>query len=84
MTTRFNKHDLASKLAESDLFDTKKSALEALELITSTIAGIVVEGNAVAIPDFGKFEAYTRENGKVKPKFTPFTSFKERVDALSA
>lgn len=76
MTTRLNKQDLAATLVSTGSFETKKAALIAIEAVTDAIRGIVVAGNAVAIPDFGKFEAYTRENGKVKPKFIPFGSFK--------
>jgi nucleoid DNA-binding protein len=79
MTKRYNKNDLATILVESGSFETKVSAVAAIEAVTSAMANIVIAGNAVAIPDFGKFEAYTRENGMVKPKFIPFGTFKESV-----
>ena len=81
MTTakRLNKHDLAANLAASGAFDSKKEALEAILSVTSEISKVMVSGDTVAIPDFGKFEAYTRQNGVVKPKFTPFATLKEAV-----
>jgi len=77
--TRLNKHDLSANLVTSGAFETKKAALEAILAVTSEISEVMIAGNAVAIPDFGKFEAYTRQNGVIKPKFTPFSILKEAV-----
>lgn len=79
MSTRLNKNDFAAILVAKELYPTKAAALAAIEVIFPAIADIVIAGDSLAIPDFGKFEAYTRLNGKVKPKFTPFGTFKDSV-----
>lgn len=76
-----NKTALAEKVLEFDNFETKKQAIEFVEDFFKIIRDTVAEGNAVSIPGFGKFEPYTRQNGTVKPKFVPFTAFKEQLTA---
>lgn len=95
MSNRLNKQDLVNKLAETEVFDSKKAATEALEVVISTIRAAVVAGNSVSISDFGVFSVAERaartgrnpQTGKaldipasLTPKFKAFTSFKSDVN----
>lgn len=79
MSNRLNKQDLATKLVDQGVTDTKKAAVEMIDALVDTIQSSVVAGDTIAIPDFGKFERYERLNGALKPKFTAFSSFKDAV-----
>lgn len=79
MSNRLNKNDVAAKLVEAGVADTKKAGIEMVEAVVDTIQSAVVAGDSVAIPDFGKFERYEKLNGALKPKFTPFSAFKDAV-----
>lgn len=54
------KADLVSKIAEMGNM-TKKQASDDLDLIFKSIAGILVSGESIAIPGFGKFSVATRK-----------------------
>ena len=80
--TKINKAELINRIAEYDMFETKKQAGEFLADILTLIEDIVVEGGEVNIAGFGKFTKFTSSTtGKSKPKFTAFTSFKDKVNA---
>lgn len=76
-----NKKALADKVLEFDNFETKKQATEFVEDFFQIIKDAVIEGKTVSIPGFGKFEAYTKQNGTKKPKFVPFSDFKDKLKA---
>lgn len=75
-----NKTALAERVLEFENFETKKQAIEFVEDFFEIIKDTVAKGDTVSIPGFGKFEPYTRQNGVKKPKFVPFTAFKEMLD----
>lgn len=78
-----NKKELVSRLQLMDAFAnaTKTATTQFVEDFFNLIASEVVAGNDVSIPGFGKFEAYEKQDGSLKPKFTAFTAFKEAVKA---
>ena len=78
---RTNKEDLARLLVAAGAVDTKVAGIALVETFTNIIKEQVIAGNSVALPDFGKFSKYARENGKFKAKFEAYQSFKEAVNA---
>jgi len=80
---RINKPALVEEIMLHDVFAeaTKTQVTEFVEDFFELLAAKVVEGNEIAIPKFGKFEKYTRQDGTFKPKFTAFTDFKAAVNA---
>lgn len=76
-----NKVEFINRIAESDAFDTKKAAKVFVDDMLVMIMAEVVAGNDVSLAGFGKFEAYTKENGVVVPKFRPFENFVNQVKA---
>lgn len=74
-----NKQAFAAKLVEAELFETKKAAVAAVELMADMIKDEVVAGNSISIPGFGKWENFTRQDGVKAPKFRPFEAFREAV-----
>jgi nucleoid DNA-binding protein len=83
MAERLNTQDLGKALAANTTSDLPElnntQAVELVKLVFDLVEETVVEGNQVAITGFGKFEKYERQNGAMKPKFTPFTDFKTAV-----
>jgi nucleoid DNA-binding protein len=79
MSNRINKQDFAAVLVEKGLYETKKAAIEGIEAFTDAIQEIVVAGDTLTIPGFGKFECFTRANESKAPKFRPFDQFKSAV-----
>lgn len=79
--TRINKPLLVEELLLQDIFAeaTKGKVTEFVEDFFNLIAKHVVAGNEVAIPGFGKFERYTKQDGTFKPKFTAYGEFKNAV-----
>lgn len=78
-----NKTELANRLALMDVFSnqSKKATNEFINGFFQLIADEIVAGNEISIAGFGKFENFTRENGKKKAKFTAFTALKNAVNA---
>lgn len=74
-----NKIELIERMSEYDYFPTKKAAGDFLNDILDIITDTVAKGEDVRLAGFGKFEAFTRQNGDVTPKFRAFTDFKEKV-----
>ena len=87
------KAELVDKLAEKGN-TTKKHASEAIELIFSTLSDVLVAGEEISIPGFGKFSVVTRKartglnpQNKAKinipetnvPKFTSAKALKDSV-----
>ena len=72
------KAELINIIAEHDTFETKKAASEVFDILIDTIVATVSNGEDVRI-GIGKFEAFTRSNGAIVPKFRPFSNFKEAV-----
>ena len=87
------KVEFVAKLAEKGN-TTKKHASEAIELIFSTLSDVLVAGEEIAIPGFGKFSVATRTARKgVNPqtrkqinipesKVPKFTSAKALKDSV--
>ena len=64
------------------LTDVRKAKTEdLLRAIFAFIKDHVIAGDDVAIPGFGKFENFERQNGVKTPKFRPSTTFKAAVVA---
>ena len=80
---RLNKQALVEQLMLQDIFAnaTKKAVTEFVEDFFGIIETNVVAGNEVAIPGFGKFEKFTRQNGVHTPKFRPAKAFKDKLVA---
>ncbi len=78
---RINKKTLAETLETYDVFaETPKYKIEQfIEDFFGIISAHVVNGDEVAIPNFGKFEKYTKQDGTFKPKFSAFSGFKLAV-----
>lgn len=76
-----NKSQIVEQLQLHEIFAnvSKKQTQEFVEDFFTMIEDQIVEGNAVTIPGFGKFEGYTRTNGVKTPKFRPYKAFKEKV-----
>ena len=87
------KAELVDKLAEKGN-TAKKHASEAIELIFSTLSDVLVAGEEISIPGFGKFSVATRKartglNPQTKatinipetkvPKFTSAKALKDSV-----
>lgn len=86
MANTINKQELATKLQLMDAFSasTKKATVEFIEDFFQLLADEMVAGNAISIPGFGKLAPYKKQDGTLKPKFTPFTELKDAVKASSA
>ncbi len=78
---RVNRDVLGKLMVEAGLADTKVAGVALVDAFFDVLREQVLAGNEVAIPDFGKFELYTRLNDIKKPKFTPFLAFKEDANA---
>jgi nucleoid DNA-binding protein len=80
---RINRKALAETLETYDVFaDTTTYKIEQfVDDFFGIISAHVVNGDDVAIPGFGKFEKYKRQNGSFKPKFTAFTDFKLALES---
>jgi len=78
---RINKKALAETLETYDVFVTspKYKIEQFIEDFFDIISAHVVNGDEVAIPGFGKFERYTKQDGTFKPKFAPYGEFKLAV-----
>jgi len=74
-----NRKDLARKFAEKAQIKPLLAADPMVNDLFDIIKEEVVAGNTVAITGFGKFAPYVRQNGEVKPKFTPYQEFKDSV-----
>lgn len=88
-----NKAEFVDKLAEKGEI-TKKLASESIELVFSSIAEVLVSGDEITIPGFGKFSVAVRQartglNPQTKekinipetkvPKFTSAKALKESI-----
>ncbi|MGC8659735.1 MAG: HU family DNA-binding protein [Desulfomonilaceae bacterium] len=88
-----NKAEFVDKIAEKGKI-TKKLASESIELVFSSIAEVLVAGDEITIPAFGKFSVAVRQartglNPQTKekinipetkvPKFTSAKALKEAV-----
>lgn len=89
-----NKQDLTNEVVKVTGF-TKKDTMETINAVFDVIASLMVSGEEVSIPRFGKFKAYIRaERGGVNPqdtserivipekrcpKFTPASALKEMI-----
>ncbi|MGO8881148.1 MAG: HU family DNA-binding protein [Desulfomonilaceae bacterium] len=67
------KAEFVNKLAEKGKI-TKKQATEAIEMIFSTIGEVLVNGDEIAVPGFGKFSVVVRKarsglNPRTREKF---------------
>lgn len=80
-TVRLNRDSLGRRMVEAHLADTKVAGIELVDRFFEVLRSEILAGNEVAIPDFGKFSTYVRQNGSKKPKFTPFGSFKSEINA---
>ena len=80
---RINKPALVEELMLHNVFEnaTKTQVTAFVEDFFNLLAGKVIEGNELTIPNFGKFERYEKQDGTFKPKFTPYKDFKEAVKA---
>ena len=80
---RINKRALVEEIMLHDVFEnaTKTQITAFIEDFFNILADKVIEGNELAIPNFGKFERYKKLDGTFKPKFTPYKDFKEAVKA---
>lgn len=80
---RINKPALVEELMPHNVFEnaTKAQVTTFIEDFFKLLADKVIEGNEIAIPNFGKFERYEKQDGTFKPKFTPGKGFKEAVKA---
>lgn len=79
---RVNRDVMGKLMVEAGLADTKAAGIALVDKFFDVLRTQIIAGNEVAIPDFGKFGLYTRQNGTMKPKFTPFQAFKEDVASL--
>lgn len=81
MSKIINKDGIVEYLQTQEAFSeaSKKATKEFLEDLVDFIKDAVVAGDTVSIPGFGKFAPFTRQNGTVKPKFTPFKDFSDAV-----
>jgi len=81
MAQRITKQDLVNELQLQDIFSgqPKYKIQEFVEDFFQNITDKVANGDSVAIPGFGKFENYERQNGTKTPKFRPAKAFKESV-----
>lgn len=73
---RLSKVDLVEALSLHVDVGTKAAATRIIDFIFDEIKTQVSEGNAMALPGFGKFVPFTRSNGEVTPKFRAFGDFK--------
>lgn len=80
---RINKPALVEELMLHNVFEnaTKTQVTAFIEDFFKLLADKVIEGNELAIPNFGKFERYEKQDGTFKPKFTPYTAFRDAVKA---
>ncbi len=69
------KAEFVDKLAEKGKI-TKKQASEAINLIFGTVADVLVAGEEIAIPGFGKFSVATR---KARTGMNPRTKKKIKI-----
>ena len=74
------KAEFVDKLAEKGEI-TKKQASEAVELIFSTLSDVLVAGEEISIPGFGKFTIVTR---KARTGLNPQTKKKIKIPAKKA
>jgi DNA-binding protein HU-beta len=74
------KAEFVDKLAEKGEI-TKKQASEAIELIFSTLSDVLVAGEEIAIPGFGKFSVIDR---KARTGLNPQTKKKIKIPAKKA
>ena len=74
------KAELVDKLAEKGN-TAKKHASEAIELIFSTLSDVLVAGEEISIPGFGKFSVVTR---KARTGLNPQTKKKIKIPAKKA
>ena len=74
------KAEFVDKLAEKGE-TTKKHASEAIEMVFGAIKDVLVSGDEVSIPGFGKFSIVTR---KARSGITPRTIEKISIDATKA
>ena len=74
-----NKKELINDLYGEGYFPTKKAAGECLEYMLAKIGETIASGNEVRLGGFGKFEKYTRTNGKTTPKFRAYEALKTTV-----
>lgn len=81
MAKTIYKSDIVEDLQYHDLFAdaTKGEVADFVDDFFEEILNKVADGTSVSIARFGKFEAYKRQNGTLKPKFTPFKDFKDAV-----
>ena len=74
------KAEFVDKLAEKGKI-TKKQASEAVELIFSTLSDVLVAGEEISIPGFGKFSVVAR---KARTGLNPQTKKKIKIPAKKA
>lgn len=74
------KAEFVDKLAEKGE-TTKKQASEAIEKVFGAIKDVLVSGDEVSIPGFGKFSIVTR---KARSGINPRTKEKISIDATKA
>ncbi len=74
------KAEFVDKLAEKGE-TTKKHASEAIEMVFGAIKDVLVSGDEVSIPGFGKFSIVTR---KARSGINPRTKEKISIDATKA
>ena len=72
---RLNRQALVEELYLHDDIQNKAAAKRIIDSLFDLIKDRVNEGDEVAISGFGKFELYTRQNGKKVPKFHVFNGF---------
>ena len=80
-TIRVNRDVMGRLMVKEGLADTKIAGIELADKFFEILRKEILAGNDVAIPGFGKFSTYVRQNGTKKPKFTPFTEFKADINA---
>lgn len=81
MSNRINKPAIVEAILLQDIFEnaTKKQVTQFVDDFFDMIANHVIAGNEVNIAGFGKFSKFQRQDGSFKPKFAPFTAFKQQV-----
>jgi len=80
-TVRINRESLGKLLVKAGLADTKIAGMNITDVFFDVLKTQILAGNDIAIPGFGKFSKFQRLNGTFKPKFTPFTEFRQAIKA---
>lgn len=76
---RISKQDFIDSLSLHVDIETKAEATRILSYILEELTDAMVRGDTVHLSGFGKFEPFTRTNGKVSPKFRPASALLREV-----